>query len=203
MLTNIYLVRHGQTHSNAAGFYMGWSNEDLNQTGKEQVEKLAARLAPLPLKALDCSPLQRTLTTARIIAGPHNLEIKAIDGLKEIDLGQWQGLHEREIERRWGQLWKEWRTDPSMTLIPGGESFVQVSDRSVRALKMIIEENDGKDILIATHEIIVKIMVMYALGAPSSIYRHFQIGNASLSLIWARDGRRWLITLNDRSHQFT
>lgn len=48
MTTTVLLARHGQTESNVTGFYMGWSNEDINDVGHTQVESLASRLAWLP-----------------------------------------------------------------------------------------------------------------------------------------------------------
>ncbi len=47
---------------------------------------------------------------------------------------------------------------------------------------------------------VVKLAVIYALGAPTSIYRRFDVFNASLSVIHVREGRARLITLNDISH---
>jgi broad specificity phosphatase PhoE len=106
MTTTILLVRHGQTRSNVTGFYMGWSNEDLNDVGYAQARKLSARLAGLPIASVYASPLKRAYTTASIIAEPHSLEVKPVDDLIEIKLGDWQGLHESEIEKRWPELWR-------------------------------------------------------------------------------------------------
>ncbi len=100
MTTDILLVRHGQTRSNITGFYMGWSNEDLDEEGYTQVQSLSSRLASLPIASVYTSPLRRAYTTAMILARPHNLEPKALDDLIEIQLGDWEGLHMDEIKRR-------------------------------------------------------------------------------------------------------
>jgi broad specificity phosphatase PhoE len=78
MSTEILLVRHGQTKSNSTGYYMGWSSEDLSEEGIAQVQSLSARLSSLPIAAIYASPLQRTVTTADMIAKPHNLEVKPV-----------------------------------------------------------------------------------------------------------------------------
>lgn len=200
MTTTILLVRHGQTDSNINGYYMGWSNEDLNQEGYAQARKLAARLADLPISAIYCSPLKRAYNTALIIAEPHRMKTEVVQDLIEMQLGDWQGLHIDEIARGWPELWKQWRTDPSDVTTPNGESFQQVVARVTRTFEKIVAANVDKTVLVATHEVAVKVMAIYALGASYSIYRRFDASNASLSMAHVTDGRARLITLNDTSH---
>ena len=81
MATTILLVRHEQTESNVTGFYMGWSDEDLNDVGYAQARSLSTRLANLPIASVYTSPLQRTYTTAAIIGQPHHLRLNVLDNL--------------------------------------------------------------------------------------------------------------------------
>lgn len=200
MTTTVLLVRHGQTGSNVSGFYMGRSNEDLNDVGYAQVHSLSSRLVSLPIVSVYTSPLRRTYTTAVIIAEPHNLEVKVLDDLNEIQLGDWQGLHLSEISQRWPELWQQWRADPSESAIPNGESFKQVTERAIRAFEAVVEAERDRQAVIVTHEIVIKVLVTCALGVSNSIYRRFEINNASLSIIRLIDGKTRLITLNDASH---
>ena len=200
MTTTVFLARHGQTNSNVTGFLMGWSDEDLDDTGYDQARSLSARLASLPLAAVYTSPLQRTYTTATILAKPHGLELKVLDDLIEIKLGEWQGLYIDEVSKRWAELWQRSRDDPSEFTVPGGESFPQVTGRAVRAFQAVVAANQGKQVLIVTHDIIVKLVVAHILGASNSIYRRFEVNNASLSVVRVANGETRLITLNDTSH---
>jgi len=200
MTTTVLLVRHGQTKSNTTGFYMGWSNEDLSEIGYTQVRSLSSRLASLPIASVYSSPLQRTRATATILAKPHGLEVETSDDLIEIQLGDWQGLHIDEVEQRWPELWQQSRTDPSEITMPNGESFQQVTERAIRGFDKIVAANQGKQVIIVSHEIVVKVLVAYALGVSNSIYRRFEINNASLSAIRVIDGKARLGTLNDTSH---
>src|SRR5205823_12112907 len=59
---------------------------------------LAARLARDPIAAAYCSPMQRTVETASIVAQPHGLELIRRDGLREIDHGRWEGLRRADVE---------------------------------------------------------------------------------------------------------
>ncbi|MFC1892884.1 histidine phosphatase family protein [Chloroflexota bacterium] len=200
MTTTILLARHGQTESNVTGFYMGWSDEDLNEAGYAQAHSLSARLASQPIAAAYASPLRRTCTTAAVIAKPHNLKLNVLDELLEIRLGDWEGLYTHEIRQRWPELWQQSRVDPVNITMPNGESFQQVTERAIRGLATVLEANQSKQALIVTHDIVVRVLVAHILGVSNSIYRRFEINNASLSVIRVIDGHLRLITLNDTSH---
>jgi len=200
MTTTVLLVRHGQTRSNVTRFYMGWLNENLDDVGYTQVRKLSARVASFPIASVYSSPLKRAYTTAAILTEPHGLDVKALDDLIEIKLGDWQGLHESEIEQRWPELWRQSQIDPSGLTMPHGESFNQVAERAVRAFEFVVSASQGKQAVVVTHDIIVRILVAHIIGVPNSIYRRLQIDNASLSVVRITDGSRRLITLNDTAH---
>ncbi len=198
--TTLLLVRHGQTRSNINGYYMGRAQEDLDDTGYTQVRNLSLRLAKLPIGCVYTSPLKRARVTAEIIAGPHKLEAQDLDDLIEINLGGWQGLHMDEVKKRWPEIWKQSRIDPSDVTFPGGESFQQVSERAVRAFQYIVSQNQGKQVVVVSHEIIIKQMVAHVLGVSNSIYRKFEVTNASLNIVRLIDEKVRLVTLNDTSH---
>ena len=200
MTTTVFLVRHGQTDPNINGLYVGWSKDDLNDIGYTQAHSLSSRLASLPLSSFYASPLRRTCTTASILAEPHNLEVKILDDLIEIRLGDWQGLYMDEIERRWPELWRQSRTDPSELTIPNGESFQQVTERAVRAFETVVGSNQGRQTVIVTHDIVIRVLVAHVLGVSNSIYRKIEVKNGSLSMVRVADGKAQLITLNDTSH---
>ena len=199
-MTSILLIRHGQTKSNITGFYMGRSNEDLTEVGYTQARHLSSRLASLPIVSVYTSQLRRTYATASILAEPHRLEPKVLDDLTEIHLGDWQGLHMDEIARRWSEVWRQWRADPSEITVPNGESFTEVTERVLQVFQRIVEANRDKQSAIVAHEVIVKVLVAHALGAPNSIYRGFEVSNASLSMVRINNNRLQLIKLNDTSH---
>jgi broad specificity phosphatase PhoE len=200
MTTTVLLVRHGQTESNTTGFYMGRSDEDLSEVGYRQAQRLSSRLARIPIALVCTSPLRRAYITAAILAEPHELEPRVLDDLIEIDLGDWQGLHMDEISQRWPELWQQWRTDPSGVVIPNGENLHEVTERAIPAFHRIVETNQGKQVIIVAHEVIVKVIVANVLGAPNSIYRRYEISNTSLTVIHYLDNKSCLVGLNDTSH---
>jgi len=179
---------------------MGWSDEDIDDVGYPQVHSLSSRLANLPIASVYSSPLQRTCTTAVILAKPHGLEVEVSDDLIELRLGDWEGLHADEIRQRWPEIWQQSRIDPSDVTLPNGESFQQVTERVVRMFDKIVAANQGKQALIVTHEIVVKVLAAYVLGTSNSIYRRFEVNNASLSVVRIINGKARLTVLNDTSH---
>ena len=200
MATTVLLVRHGQTNSNITGYYMGNSDEGLDETGYAQAHSLSSRLAKLPIVSVYSSPLRRAYNTALIIAKPHHLDVTISDDLIEIQLGDWGGLHTDEIRRRWPDLWQQLRTNPSELTFPNGESFKQLTERSVRVFDQVASANQGKPAVMVTHDAIIRALAAYALGVPNSIYRRVKIENASLSVIQVNDGKLRLVTLNDTAH---
>jgi len=65
---------------------------------------------------------------------------------------------------------------------------------------MIVADNQDKQAVMVTHEVVIRVLVAHVLGTSNSIYRRFEVGNASLSIIRVSDGKARLVTLNDSSH---
>ncbi len=85
MNTTIYLVRHGQSHSNA-GIYTNAQNEletTLTAKGIEQAQARADELKQVPFTAAYASDLIRAVQTAEIIAMPHKLHVTQSPLLRE------------------------------------------------------------------------------------------------------------------------
>ena len=98
MTTRLYLIRHGATPHSKEDRFAGATNVDLSAEGRWQAEALAARLADDHIRAVYCSPLQRTVETAIILARPHGLTPLTRDGLREIDHGRWESMYRSDVE---------------------------------------------------------------------------------------------------------
>ena len=113
MTTRLYLVRHGATPFTAEDKFSGAENVFLSDEGRDQVGRLAQRLADDDINAIYSSPLDRTKETAEIIARPHSLTPILKDGLREISHGHWEGMTRNEVEARYGDEYTAWESDPS------------------------------------------------------------------------------------------
>ena len=65
----------------------------------------------------------------------------------------------QEIAEKFPDLWQAWRSDPSGVQMPGGESLAQVHHRVIAAFNYITEANHGQQILVVTHDVIVRLLV--------------------------------------------
>ena len=198
--TTVLLVRHAQTDANVAGRYMGWVDEDLTEEGVWQAEQLSRRLTGQSIAAAYSSPLRRAYRTAEIIAAPHSIPVSPVEGLGEIRIGAWEGKYGAEIEEKFPDVWRVWRTDPSTVQMPDGESLTQVRERAIDSFEDIVEANKGQQVLMVTHDVVARLLAAYCLDVSSSIYRRLETANASLTIIQVIDGWRRLRLLNDRGH---
>jgi broad specificity phosphatase PhoE len=84
VIEQLILVRHGETEENAAGIAQGWNHGTLSDLGKQQVLRLAERVARMQPNALFSSPLGRALAAAQAIADATGLDIRTLDALHEV-----------------------------------------------------------------------------------------------------------------------
>jgi len=148
--TVLTLVRHGQTAANTGGIWHGSTDTPLSDHGREQAARVAEgirkRFRP---DAIYASDLQRAHDTARAISAAVDVEIQLEPGLREYDLGSWEGRPYREL---WDKedLWGNMKKDPDFAP-HGGESPRQVTDRLVGTLKAIAGNHPGQRVVCVAH----------------------------------------------------
>lgn len=167
----ICLVRHGEI---AAGFgkrYIGQINLPLSDTGVRQAARLRDGLAGYEFDRIFCSDLARSAATARIISEHHGPEPVAVEGLREINMGLWEGLTFDEVRRFYPGEYEKRGSDIVNYSRHGGESFARCALRVLTALDEILAAASG-DILIVGHAGVNRIIISWALGMPmENIFR--------------------------------
>jgi probable phosphoglycerate mutase len=132
-MTEIYLIRHGETEWNAQGRFQGKLDSALTGTGVSQAEAIGRRLAELNLSfdVFVSSPLGRTRETAAIISGSANLPAAQYDDrLAEVSLGSWDGLTHIDIDAQWPGLLDGSTPFDWFFRSPDGESYDAAFERS-------------------------------------------------------------------------
>jgi broad specificity phosphatase PhoE len=147
-ITHIFLVRHGATEWNRTKRAQGHADIQLNEEGLAQAAASAERLAGEDIAAVFSSDLKRSVATASAIAAKHSLKVVCDPALREVDQGEWTGLHVDEIARRWPALWGEARHHSPR---PGGETPVQVRERALGAIKRIVERHPEEAVAVVSH----------------------------------------------------
>lgn len=200
MSTTVYLTRHGQTEWNSRGRMMGRADEDINELGRAQAARLAARMEKLRLDAVYTSPLTRALTTGAIIGKSHGLTPRPVPGLIEINYGDWEGLYRKEVALKWPELNKRMHDNPGGLAFPGGETFDQLEVRVVGAFNEVVNAEEGKDVLVVSHQGILKVLVAQLLDISYRDWNKFEVQNTSYTKLTVDKGHIHFITLNDISH---
>lgn len=159
----IVLIRHAET-AGGEGRYIGSTDLPLSPAGEAQARALATALGTSPLLALYVSPLQRARRTAAPLANVLGLEPVLLDELREIHLGQWEGLDREELRRtRPGEFEARGR-DFAGYRPPGGESFADLALRAEAALRRMA---DGPQPCAAvTHAGLIRVLLCLSLGRP-------------------------------------
>ncbi len=125
----VYLVRHGVTDANAAAKYEGRGDSDISSLGVRQALDISRMLAGKRVAVVYSSLKRRAIHTAEIISGELGLVPVPLEGLAEVDFGEWDGLTFEEVSRRYPTQVDRWITDPLETRPPGGETLLEMWTR--------------------------------------------------------------------------
>lgn len=199
-MTEIVLVRHGETESNKLGLFRGRLDVPLNETGRAQAAAVARALKAEPIAAVFTSPLGRAVDTARAIAREHGLEPIVDEAFNNIDLGKWQGLEKARVEREEPDVWSTWMHDPDRWGVPGAESLAGVRDRALRRALVLTEEMSGRRFVIVSHRSVLKLLAGALLGMADGYFWKFYLDNAGYSVLGRRDDGFVLLKWNEACH---
>lgn len=185
----IYLIRHGETEWSLANKHTGLTDIGLTPHGIEQAEKLASILKNYTFTHVFSSPLKRAIDTCSYAGLTKQTEI--LEDLQEWNYGDYEGLTSEEIHKK----------DPSWYIFtkgaPGGESILDVKQRTARVLKKI--ENLDGDILLISHGHFLRALTTRYLALPISDGRLFYLAPATLSILGYEHEDRVILGWNNGS----
>jgi broad specificity phosphatase PhoE len=198
---DLILVRHGETEWNVTLQYQGHANVPLNERGRLQARLLGERLAKKGAVALYASDIVRAWETAGIIGPYVDLMPQKMTDLREIDVGQWEGLTPEELYRRFPDHMQEYERDPARTVRMGGESYAQLQQRSLKALHTIENSHGLTDTVIAvSHGGTIRALLCHVIDLDLGNFGRLWLDNGSITML-RRDTKGWRLTcLNDTAH---
>jgi probable phosphoglycerate mutase len=196
----LILVRHGQSTWNSEHRIQGQLDPPLSDEGRRQAERVGQRIAGRPFVSLYSSDLKRAFETALAIEAATGLQAESMQGLREIFLGEWEGLRTDDLARRFPEAWSSWTEEPNWDLVPGGEGAARFETRVAAALDEILGRHAQGDVVVVTHGGVIQIALHRVIGRPSRGLFPFKIQNASISVIERRDGRMVIAGVNDTNH---
>jgi probable phosphoglycerate mutase len=176
----IYLLRHGHSTANAKSVLAGRDFKvSLSSTGKKQALAVQAELSSKVFAKIYSSPLPRCIQTLEPLATSLNKEIEILDGVIEMEYGDWSGKKLALLSRT--KLWKSIQTRPSLVRFPNGESFLEMQNRALEAVRSIALP--GQTILLSSHGDVIKAIVAGFVGLNLDNFQSLAIDPASISII--------------------
>jgi probable phosphoglycerate mutase len=197
-MTELILIRHGETDCNRELRFQGQLDVPLNPTGLLQAQRLAQRLALEPIDVIVSSDLQRAHQTARVLARTGGPLLHA--GLREQHFGIAEGLRVTDIQQRHPQAWQQWlRFDPDFAF-EGGESLRAFHARVLQAVQALARQHAGQRLAIVTHGGVLDMVWRTALGRPLGGPREADIPNAGINRVRVRTGGIDIVQWADTAH---
>lgn len=208
-----YLIRHGESVSNAAGRVQGQEDVELSATGIAQAQAVATWSRALierpdapQIEELWSSPLRRARETAEAIAAATGLPLRIDDQLRELHAGVFQGHLWADLESRFPDAVARWRSGDAEYAIPGGESRAQLAARGRTALERLAAR-PARGMLVVAHggiltaalgSLVGKSHPLLAAAAERPFTKLPALANCSVTLV------RWpgpeLVSFNDTAH---
>jgi len=198
-MERLLLIRHGETAWNAGKIFRGRSDIPLSERGMEQARLTAAALRDTPIEAIYSSPLQRSLQTAKAIAAPHAKEVIVVEGLNDLDCGEWSGKSLEQVAADYADLYRLWETEPQKVKMPGGETLADVVERAAAAVKDIAAETGGTAVVVS-HRVTLKLLVLHLMGLGPDSFWKVRLDTCSITTFDCRQDRFVLCGLNDTNH---
>jgi probable phosphomutase (TIGR03848 family) len=190
----LLLLRHAVTEQTGARL-SGWlPGLHLSEDGRQQAERLAERLAPVPLDAVYASPLERCQETAAVLADARGLKVETLEDIGEIHYGDWTGRELKELAKQ--PLWKTVQATPSAARFPDGESIFEMQARAVLAIERLREAHLRQTIAVCSHADVIKALTCHYLGMHLDLFQRVAVSPASVTA-FAFGPVPYLVRLND------
>jgi broad specificity phosphatase PhoE len=202
-MTEVILIRHGQTLANVAGRWEGWSDSALTPLGRAQAQAVANRLAAECHKAtaVYTSPLRRALQTATIIGTVLELRPVSVDNLKEINFGELDGISPAEMETRHPALFIRWKDRTDMEFKwPSGERRGDFFRRAARACDHILSQHINESVAVVAHGGTLRACLAHLLPDQLGQWWGYSLDNCGMTRVSVNGGRARLLALNDNAH---
>ena len=193
-MTELYLIRHGMPDfPSGRKVCIGRTDTPLGKVGHMQAYLASLAIAP-HVDQVFCSKLSRAIETASYLSPSPTV----IDGLEEIDCGDWDGLDFEEIKMRWPDLYASRASDPGLLPLHA-EPLADGQARFAAAIDKIVT-TPFKRIAVVAHQSVIQSFIcktehisldeMRKIRLPYASVSHFSFDGGKYRLHTA--GRQYL-----------
>ena len=179
-MKKLIVVRAGTTSWQEQDRIQGTVPLPLCEAGEETLDEVIALLNQEQASLLYCSGNESSGTTAEYLCKHGKLKTKKVVEFKEMNFGLWQGLRIKDIQQRFGSVYKQWRKDPFSICPPQGETLQDVQDRIEPALQKVLEKNSGKTVVIVAARMAAAVIDCIMTDTPLSLFWENADQNATL-----------------------
>ena len=163
------LIRHAESSWNAAGRWQGHGDPPLSDRGREQTNVLARELARETIDVLVSSDLLRAVETAAILGEARGLRTELNPGLRELDLGDWEGLTRAQIERTAGDALRRFDAGDPEVRPGGGENLREIQQRAFSVVGELVGAHPGRRLAVVTHLGVIRALLGESCGFASGV----------------------------------
>ena len=200
-MTHFYVIRHGESDGNLRGTFSGKADVELTELGRRQARLTAEYLAKKHIDVAYASDLIRAFETAQIIARPHGIDVIPVPEFEEIDCGRWTEKTFAEIIRLFPEEYELWMTALDKARPGGGESPQEVYERVIKKLTEIAENNDGKNVLIVVHALVIRVLIsMLKYGSFKKLTELGWVPNSSVTEMCYENGKFTFLSVGYDGH---
>ena len=200
-MTEIYLIRHAQAEGNRFRIMQGHWDGGVTADGRQQIRLLEERLRELHFDAVYASDLYRACLTASAIYRPRGLQLHTDPALREINIGPWEQAFFGNLLHDEPDLARRFVEDPETWMLPGAESFRQVTERAYAALEAIARRHEGARVAVVSHGVTIRCLLCRITGISLRDREVMPIVRNTAVTVLRWDGERFsLALLNDDRH---
>lgn len=137
-MKELYLVRHGETAGQSSIRFYGATDIELSDLGRRQMRCVSEAIAHISFKSLVTSPLLRTRESTSIAHPKTEPAPAIIEGFREFNFGDVEGMTKEEILARYGSDGTTWEDIRSQDGFPGGEKksafYARIADAATKVI---------------------------------------------------------------------
>ncbi|RYF44086.1 MAG: histidine phosphatase family protein [Comamonadaceae bacterium] len=199
-MTELILIRHGETEWNRELRFQGHVDVGLNATGLEQARRLALRLSGEPAHRVYSSDLMRARQTADPVGQTLGLAALTDPALREQNFGEVDGMRVDDIKAQHPQAWEGWLRFEEDYCMPLGETTRQFHGRVMDAVHRLVASHPNETLVIVTHGGVLDMIYRTARSLGLNGPRQSEIPNAGLNRVRMRDGTIDILAWADVAH---
>ena len=201
-MTDLYLIRHGETIFNQQGCFQGHADSPLTPLGLQQAEKLVSYFSQIPLQHIYSSDLGRAISSATPLSIAKDLPLKLCPLLREISYGYLDGQPKESLSEYDKEQLRRLFSAELNVQIGEGETLNQVQSRLFNRINEIQRLHAGEKVAVMTHGLSMVMLLKKILHIPVDAPRQFNVHNVSVCHLTFKSNQWWLqsIERNDSDY---